>query len=257
MTSKNIKLPRWANLIQPQEETPSKENSWLLDEDEIREEEVFMRKRCFHILFNHMDQAMNQVLEDSVEPCCASLEALINAAAPDQEEPQPRANDGMSSSSRKRQKLSFSTCSNKTPENSFLKGLNTPLFDQQQEIHVPHDPLLLPVILLEGPSFGRDRRAQVDCLAKTLQKSRRRSAVVQVQLSSQRRFQGMQELVRQLHYLSPILSTEPLHRRIVKRRKKRAISFLDLLLLWAQNVSEYNEIVIFLHVSTVLYRSSS
>lgn len=234
----NVVFPPWAKLIRPQGDSTPRESHDSPGEREIEEEEVYIRKRCFHLLSEQMDQTMKCVMQESLSSCVATLEELLDASNPtiDQE----------STPSRKRQKqVDFDATSTVS-----LEGLESELFDRQQESYCLHDPLLLPVVLLQGPSFGADRRAQMDCLAKKFEKSRPLSAVIQMELSSQRNYIGMQELVKKCHCLSAVLSTGGLYRRIVKRKKKKACSFSDLLLLWA-SLSEYSEIVIFLDVSTV------
>lgn len=231
MSGQNVILPRWAKLIPPQREIAKSQSQDKPDEDEVEEEETYVRKRFFHRLSQQMHQAIGDVFDESLASRVSTLEDFLDAATPTPEE-QP---------SRKRRRVASPS---KTSESASL-------FDQQQATNSKDDPLLLPVITVQGPSFGVDRRALMDCLAKNLQKSRPRSAVVQVQHSLQRK--GIYELVRQCHVLSPVLSSAQLHRSIAKRRKKKACSFSDMLLLWAQHVSDLDEIVVFLNADGSFY----
>ena len=292
------KLPRWAKLIRPKKQPTS--TMTKRQPLTVREEEVYMRKRCFHILSNDMNDAMDHVLEETIAPSLDLIRDYLDAAAPPADLRSSSLSPGKTSashsmtpvqprSSRKRQRLFSASTPNPVPNNSnspvsttetsssfVLEGLDSQLFDQQQEPQVSHDPLLLPIILLEGPPFSLDRKAHSDCITACLRKSRTNSVVVKV--APQRRYgqrgaggKGsntshnsnsndnsanhwmMQELVRQCHAQIPVLNTESLQRRIVKRKKKKACTYSDMLLLWAQHIACYDEIVIVLDVSAKKY----
>ena len=276
-----VKLPGWAKLIRPKKQ-PSSTMTRRKPLD-TREEEAYMRKRCYHILSKDMDDVMVHVLQEALAPSLELLQDYLDAAAPPSDRRSKTAssfnNTPQPTSRRKRQRL-FSSATSPTPaaaqnhqetslleppSSLLLEGLDSQLFDEQQEPQTPHDPLLLPIVVLQGPSFGLDRKAQADCIVKSLRNSRTHSAVVKVEPQHRHRQQRgggsgrntstnwmMQELVRQCHAQVPVLSTESLKRRITKRIKKKACTFSDMLLLWAQHITCYDEIVIVLDVSTVI-----
>lgn len=235
-------LPKWAKIVKPKS-LPTSSSGGREPLSSI-EEESYIRTRCYHILASQMDSVIFRVMEESLEPVLASLEMFLDASCP------VRSNSSMSPHpTRKRARLATSES---LP--TLLEGLDGSLFDRQQENLAPHDPLLLPFLVLQGPTFGPDRQDQINVLLQMLQDSRKRAAVVKVERrnnnsNNRRRFPWMQELIRQCHQQYPILHSESLHRRITKRKKKKACTFSEMLLLWAQHVTCYDELVIFLNVS--------
>jgi len=258
----SAKLPAWAKLIKPRKlatSTMAKRQPL-----ETREEEVYMRKRCYHVLSRHMESAMDQVLQEVMTPSVRLLRDYLDYAVV------PSASLDSSSnptSSCKRQRSSSPTPQENKIQSKqsvapvILDGLDSQLFDQQQDTHSLQDHLLLPVVVLEGPSFGLDRKAQVKTLVNLLTISRPESAVIEVESQhrpSQHRRRGqatassnwmMQALVQQCHAQVPVLSSESLHRRIIKRKKRKACTFSDMLLMWAQHSTSYKDIVVVLDVS--------
>ena len=319
-----VKLPKWAKLMRPhnnnqkkkQKQSASKSSSTTTTPKmtkrrqplTIRQEEIYLRKRCYHILSQALDDTMDHVLEESLASSLDRIQDFLDAAAPKlsaaiaadtlekgfpisatAETPQP--------TTMKRQRL-LSTSSLTSPESA--RHLDHPqqiLLDQQQEAHNSHDPLLLPIIVLEGPPFGLDRKAYSKCITRSLRNQRPRSVIVNVTApfsssshhrqrtgggvgkvststnngntnsnsgggSSSSRYGDalesnnnnnnnwmMPELVRACHAQVPVLnSIESLQRRILKRKRKKACTYSDLLLLWAQHVTEYDEIVVVLDV---------
>ena len=195
---------------------------------------MHLRKHCFRSLSRQMDDAMDEVMTESLVPCLATLEAYLQASSP--------TNDHHSSTEalptppiQKKQK--------KEPSTMTIQGLDVTLFDRQHYSHFRQDPLLLPVVLVQGPSFGTDRRAQFTCLENCFKKYHPSSATIHLELPAQRQFNAMQELVRRCHCLSPVLSFGGMHRKIVRRKRKKVCFYSDLLLLWA-SLCEFKEIVI-------------
>jgi hypothetical protein len=254
----DAKLPSWAQVIKPKSLPAS--SSAKRKAFSTNEEEAYLRTRCFHILSKQMDNAVQDVMKECLSPCIASLESFLDASLPAARSEDNAANIAVEAQgpSRKRPRMS--------PFNStthpLMEGLDIALFDRQQEDNAQIDLLLLPVaVLQQGPSFGLDRQEQVQHLLTYLRESRPRAAVVQLKeprtyrsRASAAHFQRimMQELVRECHQQYPILATEPLRRRILRRKKKKASSFSDLLILWAQHVTCLDEIVVFLDVSMIL-----
>lgn len=274
-----VKLPGWAKLTRPKKQPSSK--NFKRQPLETREEEAYMRKRCYYILAGDMNDAMDCVLKEALAPSIDALQDYLNAAAPPSELRSLSAihNNGSTSnilpehasSSRnthKRQRL-FSSTPNPAPANEdnttstttpniLLEGLDSELFDMQQDAQTPHDPLLLPIIILDGPPFGLDRKSMADSIVTSLRKSRTLSVVVQVEPKHQHHQSStnwmMHELVKQCNAQVPVLSNdEALHRRITKRRKKKACTFSDMLLLWAQHITSFEDIVIVLEADDSFY----
>jgi len=238
------------------------------EETEKEDQEAYVRKRCFHILSAQMDQAMDGVQQEALVPCVSEIQDYLNAATPSLE---LRANQfnkneadassvAASSTNNKRRQL-FPSASDGAE-----LGINVQsIIDQQQEAPTSHDPLLLPVILLRGAPFSLDRKDQRKHLVQMLRKARKRSCVVEIDNNSltltrstrlgsswtgqSYRNNWMHELVLQCHAQFPVLSTGHLRRRLLKRKRKRACIFSDMLLMWAQNVTCFDEIVVFLDVS--------
>ncbi|CAB9525012.1 expressed unknown protein [Seminavis robusta] len=280
---KNVRLPRWATLMRPEEgpkisvstAVENARDDEHLEELELetrQEEALYMRKRCFHILSQEMDQCLAQVYRDTTKPCLDALQDFLDASAPPRElrhsksdsdndnDNKTESNNGGALASRKRQRLDFSSESEASPgSNTLLKGLDSALFDQQQEPWAPQDPLLLPIFLIQCPFFyGQDRNTQVDQLVQSLRDARKRSAVIKVERKTsaggkQRQGIWMKELVQQCHNLLPVLMMEPLRKRIEKRRKKKACTFSEQFLLWAQNAPCYDELVVFLNIDDSFY----
>jgi hypothetical protein len=271
---KDVKLPRWAALILP-DEAPSKalvsrasneEGSDKVDQEfeACHEEALYMRKRCFHILADQIDQVIAQVYRKATEPCLESLQDFLDASSPSSDQKRAfteavhnvnhTSDEQLEMTCRKRQRLNHSLSESDT----HIDGLDSSLFDQQQELWTPQDPLLLPVILLHCPSFcSIDRINQISHIVHGLRIGRKRSAVVHLQkkpTGKKRQHCWMRQLVQAIHNLLPILSaSESLRRRIVKRQKKKACTFNDLLLLWAQNVSCYDELIIVINADDSFY----
>lgn len=232
-------------MIPPKGRGKPRESQESPEDGEKHEEEMHLRKRCFRILSRQMDQAMDDVMTELLTPCLSTLEAYLQASSP--------IIDSHSSKERSPEPPRQKRQKNEPPKmtatiKSSLEGLDVALFDRQQDTHSLQDPLLLPVVLVQGPSFGADRRAQFACLENGFKTSHPASATIQMELPARRQYNAMQELVQKCHYLSPVLSSGGMHRRIVRRKRKKVCFFSDLLLLWA-SLCEFNEIVIFLNVS--------
>lgn len=247
----NPKQPSWAKLIRPRR--PTSDSGDQLEAFLRKEEEAYVRKRCFHILSQQMRRAKQEVLQDALASCLDRLGDYLDAACPSNDLRPASFMSRTGPPLRKRHRLSSKTTETTTSSQPVLPGINLQLFDEQQEDDIPHDPLLLPIIVLEGPAFGLDRKDQMEELMKSLQMTQKQSAVVKVERSSRRHFHYMQELVQQCHQLFPVLSSEPLRRRIINRKKKKACTYSDMLLLWAQHVTCYDEIVVFLNVSFMCF----
>ena len=94
--SKGPSLPRWAKLIPPLVGREPRKLQESPDDDEKEEEEMQMRKSCFRILSNQMDQAMQDVLEDNLMPCVGTLEAYLEASSPIKGSESPNSDTGTS-----------------------------------------------------------------------------------------------------------------------------------------------------------------
>lgn len=250
-------LPSWAKVIKPKSLPTS--SSAKRQPMSTKAEEAYLRTRCFHILSKQMDHVMDSVMDECLQPSLKALEGFLDGSAPPPKE-SPSLEGSSLSPIRKRPRIDLSSSPSPSPSSipPFLDGLDVSIFDQQQRNSAPKDPLLLPIMVLQGPTFNLDRYEQVNHLAASLRNARERALVVHVQRNNQnhsrgsskgrRTFQWMQELMRQCHQQFPILDTEPLRRRIIKRKKKRAMTFSDMLVLWAQHVNCFDEVVVFLEV---------
>ena len=270
-TRKDVKLPRWATLLLPDDgdEAPPKALVFRASKGEEednedqhyvarQEEATYMRKRCFHILAHQMAQCMDQVYQQSTVSCLETLQDFLAASTPVHAEADVHRNtssdEPLERNRQKRQKRDHSLSESYV----HIEGLDSTLFDQQQELWEPQDPLLLPVFLLHCTSFSAmDRITQMEHIVHGLRADRKRSAVVLLEkraTGKKRRHCWMRQLVQALHSLLPILSaSEFLRQRIVKRQKKRACNFTDLLLLWAQNVACYDDLIIVVNADDSFY----
>ncbi len=122
------------------------------------------------------------------------------------------------------------------------------------ELSTRHNPLLLPVMILEGPSYRLDRQEWMRHLVLSTKQTRPRSAVVWLRRPTasaaraaaantsgvQHVFSRQAELMRQCLRLE-----DDLPPALKSKRKLAKASLTDMLLLWAGHTTAFDDTVVF------------
>jgi len=230
---KTPSLPPWATLIYPRFDSNLK-GPVPRNPVELVEEESYLRTRSYHALNRQMDLAVAdsfQQLSKCVEAQLAEVVDKISPAENEGDEQSPPTKRART----EKQKDADPLCS------------ICPIIDPPER----YSPLLLPILIVQGPSYCLDRQEWMKYLVMSTKRKRRRSAVVWLRPSTTGLSVSWQEeLTRQC------LNQEPdLPAALCKRRKLAKASITEILLTWASHTHAFDDILIYLEVEDSFYGS--
>jgi hypothetical protein len=231
-------LPSWAKLVAPRFKVKSEGRESFLS---LEEEEGYLRTRSYHAASRQMDKAAAEALEVLAEPVHAELKNLLNKV--DRNSNADDADESVSSSPAKRSRTSQDA---------------TETDDYRIDLSTRYNPLLLPVMILEGPSYRLDRQEWMRHLVRSTKHKRPRSAVVWLRLptATATAAGGLSSQVssRQAELTRQCLKLEGnLLPALLSKSKLAKASLTDILLLWAGHTTSFDDIVIFWEMDESFY----
>lgn len=239
-TSPSSSLPRWAKIITPNNVKKTKKTAVSRKEEPLDtcEEECYLRTVSYHALSREMDRAVSQSLRHLSLNMQNELEIL-----------QEQVLSSPLTSSVKSNSPEIATEVVATENENMSTGGNNERVDDvicsPIEPSRRYSPFLLPVLILEGPSYGLDRQEWMLHLVLSTRKKRLRSCVVWLNKNntsspySSLSFQ--QELTRQC-----LIQEPDLPKALKNKRSLNQASYTDILAMWAANTESFDDIVIFL-----------
>ena len=233
ITKQNASLPKWARVVPPRFEKQLK--SGMLSEPlSVAGEEAFLRTRSYHVLSRKIDYA--------VEASLATLSASFHEELRDLlTQVEPEESETMEPSPAKRARSEKETTED-SPVEDFLSAT------YRIDVCNRFNPLLLPMLVLQGPAHGLDRHDWMQHLVRSTKKKRPRSCTVWLHANWSLDFTWQEELTRQC------LSQEPALSAVLRKRSFMAkASITDTLMEWAQSTLSFDDIVVFLEIEDDFY----
>ena len=224
---KTPSLPSWATLIHPRFDSDLKEPV-PRNPVELVEEESYLRTRSYHAMSRQMDLAAAHSFQKLSKTVQAQLSKLIDKIEPVEDEPSPPS---------KRARM-------EEQDAEFLRGICS-IIDPPKR----YNPLLLPILILQGPSYCLDRQEWMKQLVLSTKRTRRRSAVVWLRPTTGLSVSWQEEVTRQC--LNQEQDDLPAILR--KRRKIAKASITEILLTWASHTQAFDDVLIYLEVKDSFY----
>jgi hypothetical protein len=262
-TVAKLQLPSWATLVVPRFKVTSQSRASSLS---LPEEESYLRTRSYHAASRQMNKAASEALQLLAAPVHAELQDLLakvgtssNSSTGDSENADANANSAAANAAGAGSQDSISPSPVKRPRTSQDA---TEADGYRMELSTRYNPLLLPVMILEGPSYRLDRQEWMRHLVLSTKQTRPRSAVVWLRrptASAARTaaantagvphvFSRQAELMRQCLRLE-----DDLPPALKSKRKLAKASLTDMLLLWAGHTTAFDDIVVFWEMDESFY----
>lgn len=245
-----VTLPKYATLIRPSFEKKLDQIGCKTEPLSLADEEAYLRTRAFQGLSRQMDQAMEEALVRTLNGSFhVALNQLLEQVTPQEDDEPARKRARVTSEESER----ITTCGSlevatdaggddaakvTTKESTDRKS---PSDRFTLEPCTLFNPLLLPILFLEGPSYGVDRNNWMNHLVQTTRKQRQRSNVVWLRPTPGLDLTLQEELLRQCLTKEPHLSSKLRKKSFLERA-----SVTDTLLEWASTTKAYDDIVVFL-----------
>jgi hypothetical protein len=250
------KLPSWATLVVPRFKVTSEGRASSLS---LPEEESYLRTRSYHAASRQMDKAASEALQVLAAPVHAELQDLLAKVSTSSSS---STNDGDNADAAGAQEY-ISPSPAKRPRTSQDA---TEAEEYRMELSTRYNPLLLPVMILEGPSYRLDRQEWMRHLVLSTKQIRPRSAVVWLRRPTASAahtavvntagvphvFSRQEELMRQCLRLE-----DDLPPALKSKRKLAKASLTDMLLLWAGHTTAFDDIVVFWEMDESFYTRSN
>jgi hypothetical protein len=232
VAAKKPNLPRWAQVLPPRFEVPK------LDALDLVEEETFLRTQCCQALYRQVDKATHEALEALCQPVLNALDHMVqDSTIPWTEDDTDLPVDEVRSSEaspRKRARLL---------EDEWYRNLAV-------EPPSRYDPLLLPLLHVQGPWSGLDRYELMRHVVQTRKHTRNRSATVWLQPPTVQRQQPLsshhwwvEEITRQC-----LLQESALPDLLQNPKSQQQLSLTERLVAWASTTDSFDNIVVFCQV---------
>jgi hypothetical protein len=255
-----LKLPSWATLVVPRFKVTSVGRASSLS---LLEEESYLRTRSYHAASRQMDKAASEALKDLAAPVHAELQDMLakvgtssSSSTGDGDNAEANTDNAAGAGA---QDSNDSPSPSKRPRTSQVA---TEADGYRMALSTRYNPLLLPVMILEGPSYRLDRQEWMRHLVLSTKQTRPRSAVVWLRrptASAARTaaantagvphvFSRQAELMRQCLRLE-----DDLPPALKSKRKLAKASLTDMLLLWAGHTTAFDDIVVFWEMDESFY----
>jgi hypothetical protein len=252
-----IEFPKWATLVVPRfKVAPIKDREFL----SLPEEESYLRTRSYHAASRQMDKAATEALQLLAAPVHAELRDLLAKVGTSSSNSTSNGDNGGADADAE------SIGSPSPAKRSRTSQDATEADGYRMELSTRYNPLLLPVMILEGPSYRLDRQEWMRHLVLSTKQTRPRSAVVWLRRPTASTaqtaaaaantaggvphvFSRQEELTRQCLRLGQ----DDLPPALKSKRKLAKASLTDMLLLWAGHTTAFDDIIVFWEMDESFY----